>query len=132
MEQNQYPRDTVVIALCIYECMLENVVDTSNSIIPDRHNPWTQMSLRWENVGAYEMREIAIHLAEWMVKVVDELDKMLGNDSLEKIDLSPFDWEFVPRALKDVDWVPVSAVRYPEPVEYAHRLIGLHALGVDA
>ena len=90
------------------------------------------MSLRWENVGAYEMREIAIQLAEWMAKVVDELDKMLGADSLEKINLSPFDWEFVPRALKDVDWVPVGDVSCPEPIEYAHRLIGLHALGVEA
>ncbi len=78
--------DEVVTAMMIWEGMIDQ-----RENIPD-------LQSRWEAVGTASMRDIVPPL-------VDAFDSLWGEMSDDGHDLmAPFDWEFVPWLLHQMDW----------------------------
>ena len=75
-------------ACCVWEAMLEQREE-----IP-------ALKALWEAKGTVEMRHKAINLAPAICEAYD----VLGADWLERHDLIPYDWEFVPAIVKVIEW----------------------------
>ncbi|PDT45335.1 hypothetical protein CO661_24025 [Sinorhizobium fredii] len=72
----------------------------------------------WRNVGTVEMRHMAIHLADFMLKTWDALTED------EQEELVPYDWEFAPAFLAVIEWDSQGSATHPsEPREMADAVL---------
>ena len=94
-------------ALCIWEAMLEArrvspVEREARKADPAEGAEWqAQLDQHWEQVGTVQMRRYAADLAPEFLHVYDGLG---GSDTLEDLNLTPYDWEFIPAVLAHVEW----------------------------
>lgn len=94
-------------ALCIWEAMLEArrvspVEREARKADPAEGAEWqAQLDQLWERVGTVQMRRYAADLAPEFLHVYDGLG---GSDTLEELNLIPYDWEFIPAVLAHVEW----------------------------
>ncbi|MFG1250245.1 hypothetical protein [Xanthobacter flavus] len=101
------PDDILEAALCIWEAMLEargdNPVErAARNADPAEGAEWqVQLDQLWERAGTVQMRRYAADLAPEFLHVYDGLG---GSDTLEELNLTPYDWEFIPAVLAHVEW----------------------------
>lgn len=99
--------DILEAALCIWEAMLEargdNPVErAARKAGPAEGAEWqVQLDQLWERAGTVQMRRYAADLAPEFLHVYDGLG---GLDTLEELNLAPYDWEFIPAVLAHVEW----------------------------
>lgn len=92
-------------ALCIWEAMLD-------ARFPGE--PAEGEDLLWANVmdetwaarGSVQMRHTAIDLADKALEVFDLIGR---HEGAEALDLTPYDWEFIPAFVALVDWTDCTA-----------------------
>lgn len=99
--------DILEAALCIWEAMLEargdNPVErAARKADPAEGAEWqVQLDQLWERAGTVQMRRYAADLAPEFLHVYDGLG---GFDTVEELNLTPYDWEFIPAVLAHVEW----------------------------
>lgn len=97
-------------ALCIWEAMLEartTIPTTGKRPSEDFAAQWiVDLDDSWEARGAVEMRHLAIYFADLALETFDLIG---GHEGAEALDLTPYDWEFVPAFVARVDWTDCTA-----------------------
>lgn len=94
-------------ALCLWEAMLDINMrgwerdpenDHRNTSLEPLIANHASLYRTWVNVGTVEMRHMAVHLADFLLQTWDALTED------EQQDLIPYDWEFVPAFLAQIEW----------------------------
>ncbi|KQR67854.1 hypothetical protein ASG03_10060 [Rhizobium sp. Leaf341] len=92
---------------CLWEAMME----------ADRHDVASSIHRAFRDWGTVHMRHAAIDLADFVLRVYESMSEE------EKFSLGPYDWEFVPAVLRQVDWVDGSAVHLNDPRAVADLIL---------
>lgn len=112
---------------CLWEAMVDANQrgwkrDPSNERRDAKLEPLTgnaaDLYTAWQNVGTVEMRHMAIHLSDFMLKTWD----VMTED--EREECIPYDWEFAPAFLAVIEWDSQGSTIHPsEPREMADAVL---------
>lgn len=113
-------------ALCLWEAMLDVNMqgwsrDPENENRDETAAPLTGnhagLYRAWLDYGTVEMRHAAIGLADFMLRVWDSMSET------ERETLVPYDWEFVPAFLRQIEWIDFHPMHLSDAREMAELIL---------
>ena len=103
--EQTYTRDHMEACACLWEAMLN--ADGSDPVI----------TATFRNFGTVHMRLLAVDLSNLVLAVYETVTED------EREEIGPFDWEFVPGVLRQIDWVDGTPVYPKDPRDIANLIL---------